>query len=100
MSNKSNLINKINDYNKFLSVLDKHKNNECLKKEKLSSKETTISELIKTIENNFKDQKYNTIPFNGWGTYDVIKSKLKVNDVNEYFDYYDLDANKDISKKE
>ena len=89
-NNKFNSVNKMNEYNKFLSILDKNKNSENLKNEKIES--STIEKIIKIIENNYKNKKYNSLSFAGWGTYDVIKSKIKTNDVNEYFDYYDFDS--------
>jgi len=106
-----NTVNKMNEYNKFLCVLDKNKNKENIitenrsyniEKEKptsnSNSEKKTIDELIKTIETNFKNKEYNSQHFSGWGTYDVIKSKIKTNDVNEYFDY-DIPSKSTIKRK-
>lgn len=113
MSNNFNSINKINNYNKFLSILDKTTkdksinnvndiNNKDKDKDKQIKNEissSAINEIIKTIENNYKDNKYNSINFAGWGTYDVIKSKIKTNNVNEYIDYEDDIIDKNILEK-
>jgi ATP-dependent 26S proteasome regulatory subunit len=100
MSNKFKSANKLNNYNKFLSILDKtNKDNNKDKELKNENSSSTINEIIKTIENNYKDNKYNSINFSGWGTYDVIKSKIKTNDVNEYIDYDDDIDTKLIEKK-
>lgn len=78
-----NNASKINDYNKFLSVLDKKKTNVIT-----CNKSSNISELIKTIESNFINSKYNSTNFSGWGTFDVIKSKIKTDNPNEYIDFF------------
>ena len=78
----NNNATKINDYNKFLSILDKSK-----KKENTIIPLTRINEVIKTIEKNYKENRFNSMNFAGWGTYDVIKSKIKTNDANEYIDF-------------
>jgi len=101
---------KMNDYNKFLCILDKNKSKDYFITEKEKAKEKSISnpssnvekqtmdELIKTIETNFKNKEYNSQHFSGWGTYDVIKSKIKTNNVNDYFDF-DIPSKATIKRK-
>jgi hypothetical protein len=60
-NNKFNSINKMNEYNKFLCVLDKNKKNENLKNETIEG--STIEKIIKIIENNYKDKKYKSQKF-------------------------------------
>jgi len=93
---------KTNEFNKFLCVLDKNKNKDNIITEKSNAnanlEKETIDELIKNIETNFKNKEYNSQHFSGWGTYDIIKSKIKTNDVNDYFDY-DIPSKETIKRK-
>ena len=75
---------KINDYNKFLSILDKSKEKENVNVNKLS-----IEKLISSIKTNYNENRYGSSNFSGWGNYDVIKSKLKVNNENDYKEFND-----------
>lgn len=75
---------KINDYNKFLSILDKSKEKENVNVNKLS-----IEKLISSIKTNYNENRYSSSNFSGWGNYDVIKSKLKVNNENDYKEFND-----------
>ena len=79
----SNNATKINDYNTFLSLLDKKKTNFSN-----SNKSSNLKEVIKSIENNYNENKYNSINFSGWGTFDVIKSKIKISNPDEYIDFF------------
>ena len=79
----SNNAKKINDYNTFLSLLDKKKtnfsnNNKC----------SNLKDIIKSIENNYNENKYNSINFSGMATFDVIKSKIKISNPDEYIDFF------------
>ena len=78
----SNNATKINAYNNFLSSLDKNKSTLVN-----YNKSSNLSELIKNIENNYKENRYNSIHFSGWGSLDIIKSKLITNNPDEYIDF-------------
>jgi SpoVK/Ycf46/Vps4 family AAA+-type ATPase len=80
---------KINEYNKLLSTLDKTNT----KISNIKTKTDPIDELIKIIDANYKENKYNSINFTGWGKLDIIKSKLKVNNSNEYIDFNEVNFN-------
>ena len=79
----SNNSKKINDYNTFLSLLDKKKTNFSN-----SNKSSDLKDIIKSIENNYNENKYNSINFSGMATFDVIKSKIKISNPDEYIDFF------------
>jgi len=93
---KNKNANCINDYNNFLLTIDNKNKENKNKKDKLTintnikSEEITkssINEIIKNIEKNFIEGKYNSTAFSGWDYYDVIQSKLKINNENNYVDF-------------
>jgi len=110
MSNKRKLYTldptRVNNYNKFLSTLDK--NNSPKKETKLEeirrnmpdedSIRREIDKIIDNINNNFSLNNMSSSNFTGQNKNDIVSSYLEPNDPNKYIDYLNKNLNVKIYK--